>query len=203
MRAQATAQDIAGVCEKIQALGFRPHVMPGAERTAIGITGNHGPVPSAEFEDLPGVAEAIPVSKPYKLVSREVKPDNTVVYVARRAGAAATNRRYAPARARWKAASRSCESARARESRRSPAAARRRLQAAHLALRVSRPGRRRPAAVWPKRARRPAWASSPKPSTSRPSTWWKNTPTASRSARATCRISRCCAAPDVRASRCC
>src|SRR5579863_5132019 len=82
MRAQATEQDIARVCGKIQNLGFRPHVMPGAERTAIGITGNHGPVPAAEFEDLPGVAEAIPVSKPYKLVSREVKPDNTVVNVA-------------------------------------------------------------------------------------------------------------------------
>ena len=82
MRAQATEQDIARVCEKIQSLGFRPHVMPGAERTAIGITGNHGPVPAAEFEDLPGVGEAIPVSKPYKLVSREVKPDNTVVRIA-------------------------------------------------------------------------------------------------------------------------
>ena len=81
MRAQATAQDIARVCEKIQSLGFRPHVMPGAERTAIGITGNHGPVPTAEFEDLSGVAEAIPVSKPYKLVSREVKPDDTVVRI--------------------------------------------------------------------------------------------------------------------------
>jgi 3-deoxy-7-phosphoheptulonate synthase len=82
MRALASEQDIANVCEKIQSLGFRPHVMPGAERTAIGITGNHGPVPSAEFEALPGVAEAIPVSKPYKLVSREVKPDDTIVNVA-------------------------------------------------------------------------------------------------------------------------
>src|SRR5438552_12297280 len=82
MRALASEQDIANVCEKIQSLGFRPHVMPGAERTAIGVTGNHGPVPAAEFEDLPGVAEAIPVSKPYKLVSREVKPDNTVVDIA-------------------------------------------------------------------------------------------------------------------------
>jgi 3-deoxy-7-phosphoheptulonate synthase len=92
MRAQATERDIAGVCAKIQSLGFRPHVMPGAERTAVGITGNHGPVPAAEFEDLPGVAEAIPVSKPYKLVSREVKPDNTVVDVAsaRVGGAALT-----------------------------------------------------------------------------------------------------------------
>jgi 3-deoxy-7-phosphoheptulonate synthase len=82
MRSLATEQDIANVCAKIQSLGFRPHVMPGAERTAIGITGNHGPVPRDEFEDLPGVAEAIPVSKPYKLVSREVKPDNTIVNVA-------------------------------------------------------------------------------------------------------------------------
>jgi len=82
MRAQAGEEDIRRVCEKIQSLGFRPHIMPGAERTAIGITGNHGPVDRAEFEDLPGVAEAIPVSKPYKLVSREVKPDNTVVEVA-------------------------------------------------------------------------------------------------------------------------
>jgi 3-deoxy-7-phosphoheptulonate synthase len=82
MRALASASEIAAVCEKIQSLGFRPHVMPGAERTAIGITGNHGPVPRAEFEDLPGVAEAIAVSKPYKLVSREVKPDDTLVDVA-------------------------------------------------------------------------------------------------------------------------
>ena len=82
MRAQASEREIQGVCERIQSLGFRAHVMPGAERTAVGITGNHGPVPRSEFEDLPGVAEAIPVSKPYKLVSREVKPDNTVVNVA-------------------------------------------------------------------------------------------------------------------------
>jgi len=81
MRSHASNAEIAAVCEKIQSLGFRPHVMPGAERTAVGITGNHGPVPAAEFEGLAGVAEAIPVSKPYKLVSREVKPDNTVVSV--------------------------------------------------------------------------------------------------------------------------
>jgi 3-deoxy-7-phosphoheptulonate synthase len=82
MRAQAAAEDIARVCARIESLGFRPHVLPGAERTAIGITGNHGPVDPAEFESLPGVAEAIRVSKAYKLVSREVKPDDTVVNVA-------------------------------------------------------------------------------------------------------------------------
>jgi len=82
MRAHASDSEIAAVCERIQSLGFRPHVMPGAERTAIGITGNHGPVPRSEFEDLPGVAEAIAVSKPYKLVSREVKTDDTIVEIA-------------------------------------------------------------------------------------------------------------------------
>ena len=82
MRAHAGPEEIAGVCARIESLGFRAHVMPGAERTAVGITGNHGPVDPAEFEGLPGVAEAIPVSKPYKLVSREVKPDDTVVDIA-------------------------------------------------------------------------------------------------------------------------
>ena len=106
MRAHATEQDIAQVCARIQSLGFRAHVMPGAERTAVGITGNHGPVPSEEFEGLPGVAEAIPVSKPYKLVSREVKPDNTIVDVAGVAGRRRGIGDCARVRARWRARSR-------------------------------------------------------------------------------------------------
>ena len=81
MKAQAGPAEIARVCERIQALGFKPHIIPGEQRTAIGITGNSGPVDSQEFEHLPGVAEAIRVSKPYKLVSRETKPGNTVVQV--------------------------------------------------------------------------------------------------------------------------
>ena len=81
MRAQAGEREIARVCEKIETLGFRAHIIPGAQRTAIGITGNQGSLDPAEFEDLPGVAEAIRVSKPYKLVSREVKPEDTVVAV--------------------------------------------------------------------------------------------------------------------------
>lgn len=81
MKAQATSADIVRVCERIESLGFKPHIIPGEQRTAIGITGNNGPVDPAEFEDLSGVAEAIRVSKAYKLVSRETKPDNTIVYV--------------------------------------------------------------------------------------------------------------------------
>src|SRR5713226_6130424 len=81
MRAQASEEEVRGVCARIESMGFRAHIMPGATRTAIGVTGNPGPVDPAEFEDLPGVAEAIRVSKPYKLVSRETKSENTVVYI--------------------------------------------------------------------------------------------------------------------------
>lgn len=81
MKAHASPADIERVCKRIESLGFKPHIIPGEQRTAIGITGNSGPVDSANFEDLPGVAEAIRVSKPYKLVSRETKPENTVVLV--------------------------------------------------------------------------------------------------------------------------
>jgi 3-deoxy-7-phosphoheptulonate synthase len=81
MKAQAGPAEIAHVCDQIEALGFKAHIIPGEQRTAIGITGNSGPIDTAEFEHLPGVAEAIRVSKPYKLVSRETKPDNTVVLV--------------------------------------------------------------------------------------------------------------------------
>ena len=81
MRAQAGEAEIARVCNKIQKLGFRAHVIPGEQRTAVGITGNAGPVDPAEFEDLPGVAEAIRVSKPFKLVSRDMKSEDTVVKV--------------------------------------------------------------------------------------------------------------------------
>jgi 3-deoxy-7-phosphoheptulonate synthase len=81
MKAHAGQQEIAGVREKIEALGYRAHIIPGEQRTAIGITGNQGAIDPAEFEDLAGVAEAIRVSKPYKLVSRETKPEPTVVEV--------------------------------------------------------------------------------------------------------------------------
>ena len=78
MQAHATEDQIRVVCEKIEAFGFRAHPMPGAQRTAIGITGNKGLV-EIGLEELPGVQEVIRVSKPYKLVSRDVKEENTVI----------------------------------------------------------------------------------------------------------------------------
>ncbi len=81
MEAGATAEDIERVVGTVQALGLQAHPIPGAQRTAIGITGNRGAVDRAAFENLPGVTEVIPVSAPYKLVSREAKRENTVVSV--------------------------------------------------------------------------------------------------------------------------
>jgi 3-deoxy-7-phosphoheptulonate synthase len=81
MHAAATEEQIAAVVRKIEELGFRAHVIPGAQRTAIGITGNPGPLDPGLFEGMPGVIEAVPVSPPYKLTSREVKPEKTVVRV--------------------------------------------------------------------------------------------------------------------------
>src|SRR6202161_3800558 len=79
MQAQATEDQISAVCKKIEYLGYRAHSMPGAQRTAIGITGNKGEVEAGTLEEMPGVQEVIRVSKPYKLVSRDVKQDNTVI----------------------------------------------------------------------------------------------------------------------------
>src|ERR1700674_4468202 len=79
MQAQATEEQVRAVCQKIEKLGYRAHSMPGAQRTAIGITGNKGEVEQGTLEEMPGVQEVIKVSKPYKLVSRDIKQDNTVI----------------------------------------------------------------------------------------------------------------------------
>jgi 3-deoxy-7-phosphoheptulonate synthase len=79
MKAQATPEQIQAVCEQIEQLGFRAHPLPGAQRTAIGITGNKGEVERGNLESLSGVAEVIRVSKAYKLASRDVKEEDTVI----------------------------------------------------------------------------------------------------------------------------
>jgi len=79
MKAQATPEEVQAVCDQIGRLGFRAHPLPGAQRTAIGITGNQGQIDAGNLEEMSGVAEVIPVSKPYKLVSRDVKEDDTII----------------------------------------------------------------------------------------------------------------------------
>jgi 3-deoxy-7-phosphoheptulonate synthase len=79
MNANATQGEIDNAVRVVESLGFRAHVMPGANRTAIGVTGNQGAVDLSHFENLPGVAEAIRVTKPYKLITLDLRPERTVV----------------------------------------------------------------------------------------------------------------------------
>jgi 3-deoxy-7-phosphoheptulonate synthase len=81
MQQHATAEQVEAVVEKIRALGLTPNTIPGAQRVAIGITGNKGPLEPDQFTILPGVADALRVSQPFKLVSREVKAEDTVLDV--------------------------------------------------------------------------------------------------------------------------
>src|ERR671939_379961 len=81
MKADATERDIAEVERVITELGYRPHTVPGPSRVAVCVTGNQGPVDITPFENLPGVAEAIRVSKPYKLITLDLRPEKTVVRV--------------------------------------------------------------------------------------------------------------------------
>ena len=81
MKSDATQSDIDRVLGIIEKLGFRGHAMPGETRTAIGITGNRGAVDPANFENLPGVADAIRVTQPYKLISRDLRPEKSQVKV--------------------------------------------------------------------------------------------------------------------------
>ena len=81
MQTHATEEQIRGVCERIESLGLKAHPIPGSIRTAIGITGNSGAVDLGVLESLPGVIECIPVSKPYKLVSRDAKEEDSVLRI--------------------------------------------------------------------------------------------------------------------------
>lgn len=79
MKHDALPEDAERVVETIEKLGFQAHSIPGANRMAIGITGNPGPVDATAFENLPGVAETIRVTKPFKLASLDFNPQKLVV----------------------------------------------------------------------------------------------------------------------------
>ncbi|HEX5831372.1 MAG TPA: 3-deoxy-7-phosphoheptulonate synthase [Gemmatimonadaceae bacterium] len=78
----ATPADVDRVCRVIEEMGYTARPMPGAQRTAVGLVGNDGRVDGTRVEGLPGVAEVIHVSQPYKQVSREWRPENSVVTIA-------------------------------------------------------------------------------------------------------------------------
>jgi 3-deoxy-7-phosphoheptulonate synthase len=79
MRHGATEDEVRRVVAVIEEMGYKAQRMPGAQRTAVGLVGNDGRVDASRLEGLPGVQDVIHVSKPYKQVSREWQPENTVV----------------------------------------------------------------------------------------------------------------------------
>lgn len=81
MNSDHTPVELDGVLEKIRSLGLKPHVIPGAQSVAVGITGNPGPLDAREFTGLPGVRDAVPVTKPYKLAGRDFRHQDTEVTV--------------------------------------------------------------------------------------------------------------------------
>src|SRR3954465_2841285 len=82
MAHDATAKDVDRVVGIIEEMGYQARPMPGAQRTAVGLVGNDGRVDASRIEALEGVAQVIHVSQPYKQVSREWRPGNTVVTIA-------------------------------------------------------------------------------------------------------------------------
>ena len=82
MQHDATAKDVDRVVSIIREMGYEARPMPGAQRTAVGLVGHDGRVDASRLEALPGVAQIIHVSQPYKQVSREWRAENTIVEIA-------------------------------------------------------------------------------------------------------------------------
>ena len=82
MKHDASQLEIDAVVRTIEEMGYEARPMPGAQRTAVGLVGNDGTVDSSRIEGLAGVAQVIHVTQPYKQVSREWRPENTIVTIA-------------------------------------------------------------------------------------------------------------------------
>ena len=82
MQHGASQSDIDRVVRTIEEMGYQARPMPGTHRTAVGLVGNDGRVDPSRIEALPGVSQVIHVSQPYKQVSREWRPEDTVVQIA-------------------------------------------------------------------------------------------------------------------------
>jgi 3-deoxy-7-phosphoheptulonate synthase len=81
MQQKATPEEISGVIGAIEERGYTARPIPGGERVSIGVLYNKGPVDASSFSALPGVKEVIPVTRPYKLVSREFQPEDSVIRI--------------------------------------------------------------------------------------------------------------------------
>jgi len=81
MKSDATMSDISSVIKTLESMGYKPHPTRGADRTIIGIVDALKGVDFSQIESTPGVEQVIPITKAYKMVSREFRPQNTVVNI--------------------------------------------------------------------------------------------------------------------------
>jgi 3-deoxy-7-phosphoheptulonate synthase len=77
MKAQATMREISAVIARIEDMGYQAHLSDGEERSIIGVIGDDRPLDREQFERMPGVDRCVPILKPFKLASRDFRPDNT------------------------------------------------------------------------------------------------------------------------------
>lgn len=81
MQKEATLKQTGAVIKKIEDLGFRPHMSEGTEKTIIGVIGDERKLSQEALAVMPGVESVVPILKPFKLASREFKPEKTVVKI--------------------------------------------------------------------------------------------------------------------------
>src|SRR3989338_7506116 len=77
MKTHATPEEIHHVCEKVKELGLTPQVSRGVARTVIGVIGEEDKIRVKPLEAFPGVENVMPIQRPYKLASRDFKPEPT------------------------------------------------------------------------------------------------------------------------------
>ena len=160
MHSHSTPDQIDRVLDTIRQLGLTPHPMPGPTRTAIGITGNTSSIDSRTLEVLPGVFELIRVTKPYKLASREMHEQDTVVRLPQ---GTIGDRRFTIIAGPCSVEDEAMILANRRlaDGSRHPLPPRRCVQAAHQPVRLPGTGPGGPGDPRAASARRPASASSP------------------------------------------
>ncbi|MEK7787189.1 MAG: 3-deoxy-7-phosphoheptulonate synthase, partial [Chloroflexota bacterium] len=79
MKSRATQEQVSGVVKRIEALGYRAHLSQGEETTIIGVIGDDRPIDRTQFEVLDGVEKTVPILKPFKLASRDMRPADTLI----------------------------------------------------------------------------------------------------------------------------
>ena len=191
MKLHSTKEEIDQVCERIRDFGYKIHAIEGEERVVIGAVGVGDVTACLEsVEAMPQVEKAVRISAPYKFVSKEFRTERTRIRVN---GCEIGGDEFIVMAGPCSVESEKqiMQAAEGVARARREAAARRRLQAAHFALRFPGPGSGRAEAAGQGQARHRPRHHHRSDERSRRRTWWPSTPTSCRSARATCRTSRC------------